>query len=417
MKYLKRVIQKTIIVMLRFKVLLLLCCLWGVLKVNAQDTLDLSHRRYNKLVNLAEVLSVLEAQLKDGTKISTANKSMALVTQPLSLVYMDCEKDFSSANSTFFKSVDFQKSRFRGQMGMVYNEFFGEVDFSNTSFENNLSIASTKFRKSANFSESNFSGKRNIFSNLTFYEDANFYGAKFKNTVIFNNVNFYGKIDLMHITLPDTLILANLQSDSTRLSIDISRPMKSSMPCKLYLYNMNFDKLVINYEYFDLCFDDKESNPNPLNFRQKSAVFEALIAQQKTYDFYKGQAKAEQDYEDFKEMQRIIQRNKDSRSISMIGIALLLVTLLYLTIRRNNKTKVIQVTPPVQKTPYKSTLKEAPLTSYQPISIPLEEVQALVAESKQQWSDYNIPKDVLDESDEFWQAYEQLLALVKRIKE
>ena len=266
------------------------------------------------------------------------------------------------------------------------------------------------------FQESSFNGSKNLFSNLSFYEDADFYGAEFKHTVIFSDVNFYGKSNFVNISLPDTLVLANLQADSTKLSIDITQPRKPATPCKLYLYAIDFNKLIINYEYFDLCFDDKKTSPKPLSLRQKSAVFEALIDQQKTYGFYRGQAKAEQDYEDFKERHRVIQRNRDSRTFSMVGIVILLIVLLYLTIRRNNKTKVIQVTPSVQPTPYQPPTSESVLTSYQPISIPLEEVQALVAESTQQWSGYHIPADVVNEPEEFWQGYEQLLAEVRRIK-
>lgn len=362
------------------------------------------------------VLSFLFCLLSIVVSKAQEKGRLALVEQPLLLANAIFEKDFVLTHSILHQKVDFSITQFRSNVKLEANEFLDKVDFSNASFERTFSLSTSKFKENVCFEESKFNGQQNVFANLLFYEEANFYGAKFKNTVIFKDVNFYGACNFEHISLPDTLILDNLQSDSTELSIDITRPLKSSLPCKLYLHNVDFDKLIINYEYFDLCFDDKKTNPKPLSLQQKTVMYQSLIHQQRTYGFYKGKAKAEQDYEDFKEMNRIIQMNRDSKTFGIIGIVFLLVVLLYLTIRRNNKTKVIQLTPPVSPTPYQSPTLEDLGANYRPVSIPLDQVSHLVTKGQQKWDSYHIPVDVLNDSEMFWRSYEELLTQAKGIK-
>ncbi|HAS39798.1 MAG TPA: hypothetical protein DCS93_04935 [Microscillaceae bacterium] len=143
--------------MIRVKILLLLFYLGIVWSVDAQDTLDLRYQRYNKSINLAKALSDLQA--------NTVNKEMALVLQPVSLANSVFEKNFSSANSTFYQSVDFRNVRFLGKTEQSFNEFWQQVDFSNAAFDSTFAMSFTKFRGNVSFQESSFNGSKNLFSN------------------------------------------------------------------------------------------------------------------------------------------------------------------------------------------------------------------------------------------------------------
>lgn len=212
----------------------------------------------------------------------------------------------------FFRNADFDSlSNFRGvrflsTANFTDTEFYSKAEFDNSIFKDEVSFINAQFNSTALFWGTQFHSKTNFmgahFESVTFFTDAQFesevyfWSAHFDSTVLFSGTHFKTKADFskahfestVHFseaTLPDTLILHNTTVNGVMNFTFSKRP--SSLPekkgmfnklfrgkkkCKVSLFNMDLSQIKMNYELFELYFQEEDS----LSLDQKKSLFVQL---------------------------------------------------------------------------------------------------------------------------------------------
>lgn len=358
------------------------------------------------------------------------------VTKPFSLWESLAEAANGAPQTTTGKkilvkdTIDYQRYFFQARASFSFLDLNAPATFYKAYFLDDVYFQSVATSDKVDFSWVKFE-KKAIFKNSWFEEEVDFSRAKFGQLADFSKATFAKEVSFMHASLPDTLIFRNLNLIDYKGIINLTHATyKYEGNCLIDLIGTDLKKIMFDYTYFQLFFD-WEAFPSNINETREMAidkVYRKLLSNQKKYAFVRGYRKALKEYKVFKATlpthnaapnripRRVFdgQRSNTTNNLSIIGIVTLLIILLYLTIRRNNKAKVISVTPPIEKVKYEPPVVEEPLRYFQAPQVPLEQVQHTISQSEALWANYRLPENVLDDSEGFWQPYEKLLQKVKK---
>ncbi|HAS40741.1 MAG TPA: hypothetical protein DCS93_09695 [Microscillaceae bacterium] len=281
--------------------------------------------------------------------------------------------------------------------------FSENVYFSGTTFKENAIFKRTNFIQKVKFSEAKFLGELTSFQDLNFYDEIDFSGVLLNNTVIFEDVTFRKSVRLTGFSLPNTLIFKKIEGiGAATVSLE---NVKTSTPCVLYLDYRSIKNLKFDYSYFQLAFS---SENGAVGNGHKEMIYKRLLKQQRRHGTEAGYQKLKTEYETF--LESIGKKGKDSIEWKTAGVVILsIVAALLLFVVLMGRSHVDKNRASVMK----KRTKVMPLVSKKP-SIPLKIIEQHVNEGTQLWETYQPPKNVLEESEEFWQAYEQLLEKGKK---
>ncbi|MES2614466.1 MAG: pentapeptide repeat-containing protein, partial [Bdellovibrionota bacterium] len=121
-----------------------------------------------------------------GSKFKTLNFNKTIFKGKTEFNYSTFSNDCDFSNTYFHSSSDFDLAKFNGNVNFSSSHFFSSANFKS----NSNSDKSSKFQGEVNFSNVKFHGIIN-FSNRTFNNKTNFSGCIFENAPEFHNCTFH----------------------------------------------------------------------------------------------------------------------------------------------------------------------------------------------------------------------------------
>ena len=340
---------------------------------------------------------------------------------------------------------------------VIVNQF----KYAGQRFYRDVQFTNTKFYEASNFSKTRFHG-RVRFINCYVKKTLDFSGATFRKTVDLSGTTFRMGADFTHARLPQKLILRDLNLKDCKGAIDLSK-VRPRGRCSINLLGTDLNKVKLNYAYFKLSFEGFEGTSEALLDTQKQ-IYKALLRQQKALMFHQGYSKLSKEFarkfpkaydslgslkeydvfvvdetdfsaenylmddkslkEEIREtinklekVQKVRLRKAKSEQASKVGekifaIALIVALLLFIFpfAYKRPKTKPS----PIQKKSYQTQVATSTPNYIKQKKVPQRKAQDMVTKGNRLWRTYRRSKNVLEESEEFWQAYEQLLEKGKK---
>lgn len=215
--------------------------------------------RFNKTVDFRFSTFLDSVSLRNTEFTSLFTISNTQVVSPIVFNGSQFQESANFENATFRDLVDFSFTPVAKSEILIFrrsnSQTFGELyypAFQKTVFQKTASFKNSKFYKPVRYAEVSFNG------------DVNFDYAVFKDNLTFKNVNFTNNVSFYNTQLPDSLALDNIGFQNSKAVIDLrltkldslnSRNKVAHEKCKLFLRKVDFDRILINSDNFELCFD------------------------------------------------------------------------------------------------------------------------------------------------------------------
>jgi uncharacterized protein YjbI with pentapeptide repeats len=181
---------------------------------------------------------------------------------------------------TNFKSpADFSDAKFGGD-GKKLNQV--NADFQNATFRNTVQFQGANFSTAASF------------SNVTFQDNVNFSNANFGYSVNFSGVSFNGKTNFYNTKLPVYMDFSHIIHINNKIDLTTASSSAFGERTKINLVNSRIDKILINYNQFELYFPDNASH------KQIAYVYESLLNSFKNRGLNKDYRELYIEYEHYK---------------------------------------------------------------------------------------------------------------------
>jgi len=325
------------------------------------------------------------------------------------------------------------------------------LNYSGQAYHRIVQFQRTGLTSNSNFSKSVFYDPVR-FLNCYVEQKLNLSDATFKLSLNLSGSRFAAGIDFTKTHLPRVLILKNVELPE---SIDLTRIIPTEEACWIDLRGTNMSKVKLDYRHFRLFFADR-FNREYASDAEIKRVYKDLLAQQKKLGFVEGYEKLSKEFarvsakgtykRDWpiiypsdqekptheyteesvnpianspKSSQGSFKKDKKGFSSTMkasVLIASLVVGAVAYSIWRTNQIPKVVVSPEAKIAQQTQKVVLSLPNYFKQELVPLKEVYQTVHRGDKLWRHYQIPKDVLAESNEFWQAYEQLLSEVKAVK-
>jgi len=342
----------------------------------------------------------------------------------------------------------------QGQQGAL-----NQSKYAGKRFYRDIQFTNTRFYEASNFSKARFHGQVS-FINCYIKKTLDFSGATFRKTVDLSGTTFRMGADFTQARLPRTLILRDLNLKDCKGTIDLSKVRPGGRHA-INLLGTDISKVKLNYAYFKLSFAGFEGTTDAL-LNAKKQVYTDLLRQQKVLGFHQGYQKLSKEFarrfpkaydslgglkaydsfvvnemgsseeqginslmenekmkeemmETIRKFQKVeekrLRKAKNAKALNEaenIFAVVLIVGLLLFAFPFLSKRPKAQPSS-VQKTPYQTPVATSKPSYVKQKRVPPRKAQDMVTKGNTLWRTYQPPKNVLKESEKFWQAYEQLL--------
>jgi uncharacterized protein YjbI with pentapeptide repeats len=191
---------------------------------------------------------------------------------------------------TFDQSVWFKDADFKSPTDFSDAKFAGDLQNTN---QVNADFQNAVFRDTVKFNGANFSTPAS-FSNVTFQDNVNFSNATFGYSVNFSNASFNGKTNFYNTKLPVYLDFSHIIHINNKIDLTTTSSSAFGERTKINLVNSRIDKILINYNQFELYFPDNASH------KQIAYVYESLLNSFKNRGLNKDYRELYIEYEHYK---------------------------------------------------------------------------------------------------------------------
>jgi len=366
--------------------IVLFLCLLNYVGAKAQGVVDLSNQRISYGDDFFELLGMSE----DKNKV---------ILPKLKCKQAEFVDGLWAKRLKFGNQVTFEEATFEEACRFAMVEFREEVSFARTFFVGRASFYGCSFQKKLDF------------SNTTFIGDVNLANAKFVEG-----------IDLTGAQLPHRINFSKVDLSQCKDTIDFT-PVhyNRSSPHRINLANTNVYKIKLDYTYFELYFGQATKET-------KMAVYQSLLFMQRMLGFTAGYQKLAREYNDFvgkKEIPNVASKaskttHRSGNIFIIIILGVILSVVLGLAYLSNSKTSVGSPNPSTMMQPLTKSksqfVDQSALNYFANKVVPLANIEENEREGTILWASYQLPKDTLNEAEEFWSQYERLLAKVKYTK-
>ncbi|OJJ22093.1 hypothetical protein BKI52_08625 [marine bacterium AO1-C] len=323
-------------------------------------------------------------------------------------------------------TVDHSDQYFGQDVQYIRTGFYGTTDFSNADFNGQVQFIDCYLKKMLDFS-----------------------GATFHEAIDLSRTTFKTGADFSQARLPRLLILSNLNLRDCKGKIDLTN-IKPVGICHINLLYTNISKIALDYSHFKLFFPE-DARGREVFIEAMIPVYKGLLRQQKQLGFANGYHKLAKEfarnypkeYDEFladettpppvidtkgfgkaksKSIEDIVatiirtqeaqersfkkkQRIRIEKNVVAIGLIL---SLVIFTVRHSLKSYVAG-----RKVSYQTQVVTSSPNYFKQKTVPLREIQKTVSKGQVLWGGYLPPKDILEESEEFWEKYENLLEKAK----